>query len=191
MTLYPTLIDLLEEARGKDRHIRFIDGETDESRLGFAELWDRATELLGSLQARGMQPGDELVIFSKSNESFVIAFWAAMLGGIVPVPVAVGISDEHRIKLFRILCQMRRGTLFTELSLLERLLEFAKSQQMEEVTSILESRSVLMSDVTPGDTGTVVDASPKDLAFIQYSSISAPMCGRSSSRPAGPKTTAA
>jgi acyl-CoA synthetase (AMP-forming)/AMP-acid ligase II/acyl carrier protein len=170
MTLYPTLIDLLEEARGKDRHIRFIDGETDESRLGFAELWDRATELLGSLQARGMQPGDELVIFSKSNESFVIAFWAAMLGGIVPVPVAVGISDEHRIKLFRILCQMRRGTLFTELSLLERLLEFAKSQQMEEVTSILESRSVLMSDVTPGDTGTVVDASPKDLAFIQYSS---------------------
>ena len=170
MTLYPTLIDLLEEARGKDRHIRFIDGETDESRLGFAELWDRATELLGSLQARGMQPGDELVIFSKSNESFVIAFWAAMLGGIVPVPVAVGISDEHRIKLFRILRQLRRGTLFTELGLLERLLEFAKSQQMEEVTSILESRSVLMSDVTPGDTGTVVDASPKDLAFIQYSS---------------------
>ena len=170
MTLYPTLIDLLEEARGKDRHIRFIDGETDESRLGFAELWDRATELLGSLQARGMQPGDELVIFSKSNESFVIAFWAAMLGGIVPVPVAVGISDEHRIKLFRILRQLRRGTLFTELGLLERLLEFAKSQQMDEVISILESRSVLMSDVTPGDSGTVVDASPDDIAFIQYSS---------------------
>jgi acyl-CoA synthetase (AMP-forming)/AMP-acid ligase II/acyl carrier protein len=170
MTLYPTLIDLLDDARGKDRHIHFIDGETDESRLGFAELRDRAMALLGSLQARGMQPGDELVIFSKSNESFVIAFWAAMLGGIVPVPVAVGISDEHRIKLFRILRQLRRGTLFTELGLLERLLEFAKSQQMDEVISILESRSVLMSDVTPGDSGTVVDASPDDIAFIQYSS---------------------
>jgi acyl-CoA synthetase (AMP-forming)/AMP-acid ligase II/acyl carrier protein len=170
MTLYPTLIDLLDEARGKDRHIRFIDGETDESHLGFAELRDRATALLGSLQARGMQRGDELVIFSTSNQSFVIAFWAAMLGGIVPVPVAVGISDEHRIKLFRILRQLRRGTLFTELGLLERLLEFAKSQQMDEVTSILESRSVLMSDVTPGDSGEIVDASPDDLAFIQYSS---------------------
>ena len=110
------------------------------------------------------------MIFSKSNESFVIAFWAAMLGGIVPVPVAVGISDEHRIKLFRILRQLRRGTLFTELGLLERLREFAKSQQMGEVAALLESRTVLMSDVTPGASGEVVDASPADIAFIQYSS---------------------
>jgi acyl-CoA synthetase (AMP-forming)/AMP-acid ligase II len=93
-----------------------------------------------------------------------------LLGGIVPVPVAVGISDEHRIKLFRILRQLERGTLFTELGLLERLLEFSKSRELDDVTAILESRSVLMSDVTEGDTGTVFDASPDDLAFIQYSS---------------------
>jgi len=170
MKLYSTLIDLLDEARGKDREIRFIDGENDETTLRFADLWDRATALLGSLQARGMQPGDELVIFSKSNQSFVIAYWAAMLGGIVPVPVAVGISDEHRIKLFRILRQLERGTLFTELGLLERLLEFSKSREMDEVSTILETRTVLISDVTSGDIGTVYDASPDDLAFIQYSS---------------------
>ena len=69
MKLYDTMIDLLADARGKDRHIRFIDGEHDESTVGFSELWDRAIALLGSLQARGMQPGDELVIFSKSNEN--------------------------------------------------------------------------------------------------------------------------
>lgn len=170
MKLYSTLIELLDEARGKDREIRFIDGEHDETRLRFGDLWDRAIALLGSLQARGMQPGDELVIFSKSNQSFVIAYWAAMLGGIVPVPVAVGISDEHRIKLFRILRQLERGTLFTELGLLERLLEFSKAREMDEVTEILESRTVLMSDATPGDSGTVYEASPGDLAFIQYSS---------------------
>jgi len=170
MKLYSTLIDLLDEARGKDREIRFIDGESDETTLRFSDLWDRATALLGSLQARGMQPGDELVIFSKSNQSFVVAYWAAMLGGIVPVPVAVGISDEHRIKLFRILRQLERGTLFTELGLLERLLEFSKSRELEEVSAILESRTVLMSDVTPGDSGTVYDASADDIAFIQYSS---------------------
>ena len=103
MTLYDTMTDLLSDARGKARHIQFIDGEHDESRVTFGELWDRALALTGSLQARGMEPGDELVIFSKSNESFVVAFWAALLGGIVPVPVAVGISDEHRFKLFRII----------------------------------------------------------------------------------------
>ena len=170
MKRYSTLIELLDEARGKDREIRFIDGKDRETTLRFRDLWDRAIDLLGSLQARGMQPGDELVIFSKSNQSFVIAYWAAMLGGIVPVPVAVGISDEHRIKLFRILRQLERGTLFTELGLLERLIEFSTSHEMDEVVGILESRTVLMSDVTPGNSGKIYEASPADLAFIQYSS---------------------
>ena len=67
MRLYETMTDLLAEARSKDRHIRFIDGESDESTLSFAALYDRALALLGSLQARGMAPGNELVIFSKSN----------------------------------------------------------------------------------------------------------------------------
>ncbi len=86
MQLYENLIELLADIRGRDRHIRFIDGEHDETSVTFAELWDRAIALLGALQSRGMKQGDELVIFSKSNESFVIAFWAAVLGGIVPVP---------------------------------------------------------------------------------------------------------
>jgi acyl-CoA synthetase (AMP-forming)/AMP-acid ligase II/acyl carrier protein len=170
MTLYETTTDLLAEARGKDREIRFIDGERDESVVRFSELWDRALALLGSLQARGMQAGDELVIFSKSNESFVVAFWAALLGGIVPVPVAVGISDEHRFKLFRILTQLQRGTLFTELDLLERLLEFAKQRELADVSAVLETKSVLMSDVKESDHGELAKLSADDPAFIQYSS---------------------
>jgi acyl-CoA synthetase (AMP-forming)/AMP-acid ligase II/acyl carrier protein len=170
MQLYDTLIDLLSDARSKDRHIRFIDGEDDESTVSFAELWERALALLGSLQARGIQKGDELVIFSKSNESFVVAYWAAILGGIVPVPVAVGISDEHRHKLFRILRQLERATLFTEADLLERLLEFADKNKLDDVTAILNERTSLMSDVVPGEQGEVFAATPDDLAFIQYSS---------------------
>ncbi len=168
--LYDTLTDLVAQARGRDRHIRFIDGEHDESVVPFVDLWDRANSLLGSLQSRGMAPGDELVIFSQSNESFVVAFWAAILGGIVPVPVAVGISDEHRFKLCRILRQLERGTLFTEIGLLERVLDFARERQLQEVLGLLESRTVLMSDVSTSDSGQIFDASPEDPAFIQYSS---------------------
>ncbi|MBT8111706.1 MAG: non-ribosomal peptide synthetase [Gammaproteobacteria bacterium] len=170
MELYNTLTDMLRDARGKDREIRFIDGENDESVIRFPDLWDRAIGLLGSLQARGMGPGDELIIFSKSNESFVVAFWAAVLGGIVPVPVAVGISDEHRLKLFRIVSQLEHGTLFTEMGLLERLLEFSKQRELDDITRLLESRTVLMSDVEPAAQGEVFAATPDDIAFIQYSS---------------------
>jgi acyl-CoA synthetase (AMP-forming)/AMP-acid ligase II/acyl carrier protein len=170
MKRYDTLTELLREARKRDRTIRFIDGENDEATLGFSELWDRASALLGALQAKGMQAGDELVIFSKSNEHFVVAFWAAILGGIVPVPVAVGISDEHRFKLFRILTQLEHGTLFTELGLLERLIEFAELKELDDARRLLAERSVLMTDVQPGAAGTVHAATPDDVAFIQYSS---------------------
>jgi acyl-CoA synthetase (AMP-forming)/AMP-acid ligase II/acyl carrier protein len=56
------------------------------------------------------------------------------------------------------------------MDLLQRLLDFSKSQGMDDISGILESRSVLMGDVTPGGSGEVYDASPEDLAFIQYSS---------------------
>jgi acyl-CoA synthetase (AMP-forming)/AMP-acid ligase II/acyl carrier protein len=170
MELYNTLTDLLADARGKDRVIRFIDGEHDESVVPFSDLWVRAVALLGSLQARGMSPGDELVIFSKSNESFVIAFWAAILGGIVPVPVAVGISDEHRLKLFRIVSQLERATLFTEKDLLERLVDFSKDRNLDDVTNLLESKSALMSEADPTVSGEIHSATADDIAFIQYSS---------------------
>ncbi|MGI9201707.1 MAG: non-ribosomal peptide synthetase [Woeseiaceae bacterium] len=170
MQLYENLTQLLAEARTKDRQIRFVDGDKDESVVEFADLWDRAVSLLGALQARGIRAGDELVIFSKSNESFVVAFWAALLGGIVPVPVAVGISDEHRFKLFRILTQLDNATLFTESDLLERLQEFAKSQELDEVSKFLAERTALISDVKPGENGEVQTPSPDDIAFIQYSS---------------------
>ena len=170
MILYDSLTQVLEEARGRDREIRFIDGENDESVVTFAELWDRAGDLLGALQARGMQRGDELVIFSRSNEKFVIAFWAAVLGGIVPVPVAVGISDEHRLKLFRIIGQMQKGTLYIEPELLLRLREFAAGNHMPEVLRQLDDNTVLDSDTATGQPPTVVTAAADDIAFIQYSS---------------------
>ncbi len=170
MKLYDTLTDLFSDLREKPREIRFIDGENDENAVSFGDLWKRALALLGSLQSRGMQPGDELIIFSKSNESFVVAFWAAVLGGIVPVPVAVGISDEHKLKLFRILSQLEKPTLFTESDLLQRLVDFARERELADISALLDKHAVLMSDVEPGSHGTVYDAGPDDIGFIQYSS---------------------
>jgi acyl-CoA synthetase (AMP-forming)/AMP-acid ligase II/acyl carrier protein len=170
MKLYDTLADMLEDGRSKDRHILLIDGEKDESRMSFAELSNRAQVLLGSMQSRGMLPGDEIVVFTRSNESFLVAFWAAILGGIVPVPVAVGISDEHRLKLFRILRQLRNGTLYMDQGLLDRLLEFTVSENLTDVKKTLETRTLLESDFDANSAGEPASLQPDDLAFIQYSS---------------------
>ena len=169
MTVHESLTDILAAARDKDRTIRFIRGERDESVLRFDELWTRALAMLGSLQAVGMEPGDELVVFTKSNEAFVVAFWAALLGGIVPVPVAVGISDEHRLKLFRILRQLERARLFTEAPLLDRLHVFARERGIDDIPAKLDGQAIVDLPAD-GQAGDVRAPEPDDLAFIQYSS---------------------
>ena len=170
MMLHDSLTHILRDARDQEREIRFIDGDKDESTLSFSELWNHAIDLLGALQNRGMTPGDELVIFTKSNQMFVVAFWAAVLGGMVPVPVAVGMSDEHRLKLFRILSQLQRGTLYTERALHKRLLDFARPPTFDEIVHKLKTRSVINEELDRRHAGVVYDPSPEDTAFIQYSS---------------------
>ncbi len=170
MKLYDTLAEMLEEGRSKDRHVLLIDGEKDESRISYAELSERANLLLGSMQERGMKAGDEVVVLSKSNESFLVAFWAAILGGIVPVPVAVGISDEHRFKLFRILGQLQNGWLYTDQGLLDRLLEFAVSENMPEAKRVLETKTILDGHIDQSPVGEPANLEPDQVAFIQYSS---------------------
>ncbi|MEO1320499.1 MAG: AMP-binding protein, partial [Pseudomonadota bacterium] len=159
---------MLASVRQDDRGVRFIDGEDDTARLGFAELEARALQLLGGLQAQGLSAGDELVIFTRDNQKFLTAFWAAVLGGLVPVPVAVGISDEHRHKLLRIVGQLDRGRLIADASHLARVRETADADTgvlSERLAAALEFES--LADAGPG---TVHHAGPNDVAFIQYSS---------------------
>ncbi len=97
-----TLNELMELNRGVSRSITYHAGENDSHAVSFADLHKRALGILWHLQQLGARPGDKLILFLASNEQFIDVFWAAVLGGIVPVPVAIGISDEHRHKLLRI-----------------------------------------------------------------------------------------
>ncbi len=170
MMLYDSLTHILNDARDKARNIRFIDGAKNESTLSFMDLWASAVELLGELQHGGLQTGDELIIYTQSNRKFLIAFWAAVLGGIVPVPIAVGISDEHRAKLFRIMRQLRRATIYTDHELHKRLQDYARPRDYADIMEKLRSRALIDENIGGGKPGEVVDAKPEDLAFIQYSS---------------------
>ena len=118
---YTTLIDILEGNRSIDRAVTYVDGENSERRVPFADVYTRALGILYHLQAMGAQRGDKMIIFLSSNEQFLDGYWAAVSGGIVPVPLAVGISDEHRHKLLRVARKLGKPLLYTDSKNLERL----------------------------------------------------------------------
>ena len=116
-----TLTALMEANRSARRSVVYLEGERDARSVSFGALHERALGILYDLQQLGARPGDQLILLLSTNEPFVDAFWAAILGGIIPVPVAPGISDEHRHKLLRIARKLASPFIYTEQRLLERI----------------------------------------------------------------------
>ena len=168
---YTTLLDILENNRGVERAVTYVDGENTERRVPYSDVYTRALGILHHLQAMGAQRGDKMIIFLSSNEQFLDGFWAAVCGGITPVPLAVGISDEHRHKLLRVARKLGRPLLYTDSKNLERLQALAAQVGETDVFSELKSRSFLVESITDiSRPGKLHRPAPDDLAFIQYSS---------------------
>lgn len=166
-----TLTELLDANRTVQRHITYIDGEDSERRVSFAELHERALGILHHLQRLGAKRGDRLILFLADNEQFIDGFWAAVVGGIVPVPVALGISDEHRHKLLRIARKLGTPFIYTDRKSLDRIGAFAAKAGEDRTLEQLKSRAFLVDELDDiSRAGKAHRAQPDDIAFIQFSS---------------------
>jgi len=166
-----TLIELMEANRRVARNITYLEGENDARDVSFAELYERALGILYHLQRLGARRGDKLILFLGNNEQFIDVFWGAVLGGIVPVPVALGISDEHRHKLLRIARRLGKPYLYTERRSLDRIGAFAAGVGEAQLFAGLRSRTFLVDDLDDiSRAGSVQKAAAGDTAFIQFSS---------------------
>lgn len=166
-----TLLDVLAAHAGSGRHIHYLNGQDDRRSVTFGGLRAAALGVLFHLQARGARPGDRVILHTSSNEQFIDGFWACLLGGLVPVPVAVGISDDHRQKLLHVFSLLGNPMVYTEEAQLSRLRDYGKASGTSDLIGSLDKRSLSVEQVTdvarPGQEQAVT---PEDVAFIQFSS---------------------
>jgi acyl-CoA synthetase (AMP-forming)/AMP-acid ligase II/aryl carrier-like protein len=166
-----TLTELIESNRNVPRSITYLEGENDSREVTFGELYERAAGILYHLQRIGARRGDKLILLLANNEQFIDAFWAAILGGIIPVPVAPGISDEHRHKLLRIARKLGNPYIYSERRTLDRVGTFAEQAGESGTFANLRSRAFLIDDLDDiSRPGKPYKAQPDDVAFIQFSS---------------------
>jgi acyl-CoA synthetase (AMP-forming)/AMP-acid ligase II len=165
------LSDALDAAAQSQKKITFIESRDEETYLTYTDLKVRALLSLGLLQQKGLKPGDELILFLKDNRSFIEMYWACILGGIIPVPVAVGISDEHRGKLFRIFNKLERPHLYTDKATLQKLKTYSETFNLEHDFTEIEQKTINPEEtISLSNTGEPYQANPEDTAFIQFSS---------------------
>ena len=148
MTKAETLAELITRNRGFKRTISYLESEQNERVVGYDELYERAVGILYHLQKLGARPGDKLILYLANNEQFLDAFWAGMLGGIVPVPVALGISDEHKHKLLRIAKKLGKPFIYTDKKTLDRIGAFAGGAGEQDTFNSLQARSFFAEQVS-------------------------------------------
>jgi acyl-CoA synthetase (AMP-forming)/AMP-acid ligase II len=166
-----TLVDLLERNRSVDRAVCYVQGENAERRLPYGEVHARALGILHQLQAMGARRGDKLIIFLNDNEQFLDAFWAAVCGGIIPVPLSVGLNDEHRHKLLRVARRLDAPWLYTNAKSLQRLEALSAQVGESALFASLRARSFLVESIADiSHPGRLYRPAADDLAMIQFSS---------------------
>ena len=152
-TMQRSLAGLLRRG-GDTAGIRFINGSAREHSMSYAEVYAAATRMLHALHRQGLEAGEEIVIALAEPQAFVITFWAAILGRMIPVPVQPPSNDEHRLKLARIIGLLQQPFLVADR---------VDGDVRGRTYAALAANADVAAEI---DT----DAGPDDIAFVQFSS---------------------
>lgn len=167
-----TLVDFIRDhAQGSAAGIVLIHQSNEEEFLSYKDLYERSLRLLRQLQARGLQPGSELIIQQGNNKEFLVVFWACLLGGIKAVPLSMAVQPELRGKLVRVWQNLAAPWLITPAENFELLADYCDKHSYHAVLHQLQEKKILLEDLTdePGEVNSYCPE-PGSTAYIQYSS---------------------
>lgn len=169
---YKTLVEALQAHAGTEAGIRFQSNASNEEYLTYADLLTEAGRCLSAYQQAGIQRGDEVVLQFASLRPFVITYWACLLGGLIPIPLAYADNQMSSLKLLAIWDTLKRPWLATDSGKLRgRLHKYATQHGLHACYTSLASRML-----HPGSSSgcevrpEYAEADGQDIAFIQYSS---------------------
>ena len=168
---HETLVKAMDAARKTNRGVTYIEGEHNEVALTYAAIHDRALALLHHFQAKGARPGAKMILLLASNEQFIDAFWACLLGGITAVPIAVGNTEEQRLRLLHVGDRLQNAFLCSGERIFERYRTFAQGAGFAGEVERLDARAIFLDQIEEtGKDGLRHEARPDDVALIQFSS---------------------
>lgn len=151
---------------GDQSFVTFLaDADRDERRLSFRDLEQRGLAVAALLCARGLAPGDRVLIMLDSGLEFIVGFYGILLGGMVPVPV----YPPARLARLEHYLQTLGGIL--EISACRAAI--ADQRLVPLVGPRLPASLVMLSDAdikNASETASVYASLPTDAGFLQFTS---------------------
>ncbi len=166
-----TIADALRATAAKHGHrpgFAFADPRTTERAYTWSETLEAVRARTAALYALGLRKGDRLAMVIPSAEDFVLNFMAAVLGGIVPVPmyppVALGKVESYVKNVEHIVTSSGAKALLINKQvrpILGSVLETGAITQIVMVENL---------DLAASRDGNEPAIAPEDLCFLQYTS---------------------
>ncbi len=166
-----TLVEaLLRTANNRpERGIRFVDADGKESFQSYPELLERARRILTGLRKAGVKPGQGIILQIDTQDFHFSSFWACVLGGMIPVTVAIPASYKQKdgvvAKLYHTWKLLGGAPILTNTHLLESVASLQGSMEMNDL-QILSVND--LSENPP--TEEIHSVQPDDVFFYQLTS---------------------
>jgi len=155
---------LLLNKEQEKKGIIFIDGEHEDRKITYAQLYRKAAELADEIDDRDKNGNGYFIILAQGHESFIRSFWGIVLSGRKAV-ISPVLTDFEDIMEF----------LHKQISSLENCYIVTTSQFVPLVEKMLESERIINIDTLSKDSYVISDRvykvkKPKDVSIIQFSS---------------------
>lgn len=84
-----TLPLALQCAAASSNRITYVQLNGSQVSQSYVELLDDAQRILRGLRKLGLKPGAPVILQLDRNQDFIPAFWACVIGGFIPAPIAI------------------------------------------------------------------------------------------------------
>ncbi|MCE6998467.1 type I polyketide synthase [Saccharothrix sp. S26] len=170
---FPLFVDVLRDhavERADDiALIVLADGETEHTRLTYAELDARVRELAARMQHSGLT-GERVIILLPTSVEYVVSVLACLYAGAVPVPLNPPTKSTHRERVDHVVEDCRPALAIV--SATDGPMAHLPEEYGCGLWSVADLADLAAHDWSPPATG------PDDVAYLQYTS-------GSTSRPRG------
>lgn len=166
-----TLVGALEETIRRDPSagIVYLRDGGEEHFETYAELRSRGLKICGQLRGMGVAAGTPIMVMVNRPEHFLSAFWASLLGGYLPIPMAgimsLGRGNHDLLKLQAVLSKIDTPVVITDDELVEK---FQGVIPPGFIHHLLGAQSLLTGDYPATDKPS--PSGPDEIAFLQFSS---------------------
>jgi acyl transferase domain-containing protein/acyl-CoA synthetase (AMP-forming)/AMP-acid ligase II/acyl carrier protein len=164
-----SLVDVLLKATTTDEKIIFVHSDGTENTVFYRDLFLVAKTRLGGLRKKNIPINQPVILVFNESLDFVVTFWACILGGYIPVPMAYPTSftsdNATLAKLIGTWNQLGRPAIVTDNTFCEKLQDLRALTQEPLLDAWLEkSLDIPQQNVQLSPTNC------DDIALIQYSS---------------------